>query len=110
MYTPYEIFKYWLPLATGFLMVWSGFKSAKTLLKASLDKLLNNHLHHIEENTLAGATALKDTHAEFITLRAEQQDGFKTIHDTLHARFEMDAKIQQSILTNLEILKDRMAA
>ena len=56
----YEAVKYWGPLAGAFLMVYRGYKKAGAKLTEWADKLLNNHLHHIQEATQATVMILRD--------------------------------------------------
>jgi hypothetical protein len=106
-YTAYEMLKFWLPLVTTFLMVMKGWTTGKKLVTSWAERLLNNHLHHIEANTAEAAQLLKDTHAEFKTLRSDQAVSFMDVRRDMMLFMDGNNKIQQSILTNLEILKDR---
>jgi hypothetical protein len=99
-YSAYEIFKYWLPLISGFGLVISAWKTTKELFTAWADKLLNNHLHHIEINTAETVLTMKQ-------VLEEQRTNFSLIRDDFHERAELDTKVQQAILTNLEVLRDR---
>lgn len=56
----YEAVKYWGPLAGAFLMVYRSYKKAGQKLTEWADKLLNNHLHHIQEATQATVMLLRD--------------------------------------------------
>lgn len=77
--------KFWLPILSAFGLVIKGWRTAVEKVTAWADRLLNNHMHHIEANTAETAEAMRD----------------------LKTYLESNVAIQQSILTNLEILKDR---
>ena len=99
-YTPYEIVKWWLPIISAFGLVIKGWNTGKRMVTGWVDKLLNNHLRHIEQNTAETASVMR---AGF----EEQALSFQGLGSFMHSHSEMDAKVQQAILTNLEILKDR---
>lgn len=103
----YEAVKFWLPLATILGLIVQGWRSLVKKITIWVEKLLNNHLHHIEENTAEAAAALRETHAEFKTMRADQAVSFMDVRRDMMLFMDGQSKIQQSILTNLEILKDR---
>ena len=107
MYTTYEVIKWWLPILSAFGIVIGAWRSARKLVTEWVERLLNNHLHHIELNTADAASALREQREEFVTLRKEQTQGFEMVRQDFSRHSEMDARIQQAILTNLEILKDR---
>jgi hypothetical protein len=65
MYTPtqieaYEFVKYWFPLITISLMIRKGWKSFKESIDAWADKMLNNHLTHIQSATETTVQLLRE--------------------------------------------------
>jgi hypothetical protein len=105
--TAYEILKWWLPIITAFTLVIKGWSTVVKSVTEWAEKLLNNHLHHIQDNTAEAAELLRDTHAEFKTLRADQATAFADSRRDMMAFMDANNKIQQSILLNLEVLRDR---
>jgi hypothetical protein len=43
-----EIFRVWVPFLSGVAVVWRVYKTGKSTIDAWADKLLDNHLHHIQ--------------------------------------------------------------
>lgn len=103
----HEALKFWLPVISAFLLVIKGWKTLVRKLTEWTEKLLNNHLHHIEINTAAAVELLRELPAEFKTLRGDQAISFMDIRRDLTTVVDTNNKVQQAILTNLEILKDR---
>jgi hypothetical protein len=85
----YAALKFWLPMVTAFVLVIKAYRTLSSGVTTWADKLLNNHLSHIQTATEATATLLAQSHKD-------QQEYQKK-----------DAETQQSIITSLEILKDR---
>ena len=99
----HDALTYWLPLLTICTIVYRAWNKATARVGAYADKLLKNHLSHIQENTAASAALL-----------TEMRDGSKqtleltrTVHESLNLHMADDLKIQGEILKDLAILKDR---
>jgi hypothetical protein len=56
----YNFIKYWLPIISAFLMVHKGWNTFKTNVNGWADKLLNNHLSHIQSSTQETVILLRD--------------------------------------------------
>lgn len=76
-------------MTTAFGLVIGAYRSAAKGITSWADKLLNNHLSHIQIATEQTAMLL-----------AQAQKDQKEYQDK-------DARVQQTIVTSLEILKDR---
>lgn len=103
----YEFLKWWLPIISAFTIIIRGWRTVVDRVTGWAEKLLNNHLHHIEANTAEAATALRETQEEFRTLRSDQAIAFLDQRRDMVAFMDGNNKIQQSILLNLEVLRDR---
>ena len=44
----YQALKYWLPIATGFVMVWKGYRHAVDSFTTWVEAMLNGHLRGIQ--------------------------------------------------------------
>lgn len=86
----YAALKFWLPIITAFTMVYKAYGSAKTGITAWADKLLNNHLSHIQSATEETANLMRES------IQADSKYR------------EQDARVQQEIITGIEILRDRL--
>lgn len=106
----YAGLKFWLPLASAFALTIKAYSTAKKNLSEWADKLLNNHLTHIE-----AATTL--THTETVktnTLLASQalQAGTVAKHveevkTTLNDHTDKEMQVWQGVVNTLAILEDR---
>lgn len=88
----YEELKYWLPVVTLMTLVVKAFFSSKRAVGEYADKLLNNHLAHIEAYSERAALA--------------SESGAKSAENLAKQIGEM-ARDQRDILTGIEVLKDR---
>jgi len=86
----YAAIKFWLPMVTAFGLIIKAYHSATTGITSWADKLLNNHLSHIQAATERTATLLEQAQREQKEYQAK------------------DAEVQQGIVTSLEVLKDRL--
>ena len=76
MYTPYEVLKFWLPLVSAFVFVYKGWKGTTAKVSAYADRLLSNHLSHIQASTEA-------THAMIVDHSEKEMQVWDTITKTL---------------------------
>ena len=86
----YAALKFWLPMVTAFGLIIRAYHSAAGGITSWADKLLNNHLSHIQAGTERTATLLEQSQRE---LKMYQKE---------------DSAVQRNIVTALEVLKDRM--
>jgi hypothetical protein len=99
----YEALKFWLPITSGFTFVYGAYRSLKKSIGAWADMLLNNHLHSIEINTKQSAALLTEV----------RDDGRKVAENVAQVASDLkvhegkDDEVQHSILSTLEVLKDR---
>jgi hypothetical protein len=85
----YAALKFWLPMVTAFGLIIKAYHSAAGGITSWADKLLNNHLSHIQAATEKTAALLEQSQKE--------QKAYQ----------EKDALVQHDITTSLAILKDR---
>ena len=57
-YSIYEIIKFWLPIVTAFGFILRGYHTITRNVSEWADKLLHNHLSHIEQNTAQSVVLL----------------------------------------------------
>lgn len=68
----YALVKFWLPVITAFGLVIKGFHLASVGVSNWADRLLNNHLSHIEDSNERAATAISELasyHKESLSLQ-----------------------------------------
>lgn len=70
----YEAFKYWAPLGSGFYLVIRAYRSAGARLTEWADKLLNNHLHHIQEATQNTVVILRGMREDSLEVAAQVEE------------------------------------
>lgn len=111
----YAALKFWLPMLTGFTFVYSGWKSATRRITEWADRLLNNHLSHIQIATEDTAEAVKEYASASLKLLEEiRNDGKAAAHAVAQVRSDLkehedaDTDLQGKILLGIEVLKDRI--
>ena len=102
-YTPYEILKWWLPIISAFGIVIKAYTSAKKNVTDFADRLLSNHLAHIEDATVSTEKETKITN----TLLKENTDKLDMVQGTLADHHDKNLQVWESVTTNLAILKER---
>lgn len=99
----YEAAKYWLPLLSITTLVYRAYRKATRGITMWADKLMFNHLTHIQTATEKSATLLEEV----------RDDGKRTIELTLQVARDLKdyqaltGKAQGDILRDLAVLKDR---
>jgi hypothetical protein len=99
----YEEAKFWGPLISGSVTFYLWWKSAKKSARDFADKMLDNHLQHIQQNTERTSQILADMHEgqkNDARALAELSRGFKD-HNV------RDARTHAQMLSDLSVLKDR---
>ena len=99
----YEIIKFWLPLVSGFLLVVKAYFSAKRNVGEYANKLLNNHLHSIQDATIATVAETKRTN----DILAKSVDKTNYIAAAVDDHTEKETQVWSGILQTLAILEDR---
>lgn len=110
----YAALKFWLPMVTAFILICKGYTSGVNKLTTWADKLLNNHLSHIQTATEATAATML-THAAKSALLLEEirTDGSAAalsvaqVATNLKDAERRSTERQTEILRDLAILKDR---
>ena len=59
----YQALKYWLPIATGFVMVWKGYRHAVDSFTTWVEAMLNGHLRGIQSTNEEIVVLLGTTHS-----------------------------------------------
>ena len=103
MYTPYEIIKFWLPIISAFGLVIKAYTGGKKSVSEFCDKLLSNHLSHIEEATVSNAEEAKETN---ILLR-DHSGKLEMVQSTLSAQHDKQLQVWQGVTEALIVLKER---
>jgi hypothetical protein len=106
MYTPYEIFKFWLPIVSGFAMVIKAYTSTKKDLAEWAERLLQNHLSHIEDATVSTERETKTTNV----LLKDSSGKLDMLQNTVADHNEKDLQVWAIVTENLAILKERTRA
>ena len=110
MYTAYEILKFWLPIISGFTMVIGAYFSVVKKVSAWADKLLHNHLSHIESAVANNATEAAKTN-DFLQAAACRESSVAQkvdmVQSTLHDQNRQQADVWKEIVEALTLLKER---
>jgi len=106
MYTPYEIFKFWMPVISGFAFVIKAYTSTKKDLADWAERLLQNHLSHIEEATVSTVKETKQTNS----LLKDSMGKTDMLQATVADHYDKNMIVWQSVLESLTVLKERTPA
>jgi len=115
--TAYNAVKYWLPLVSVALvvfrvLVWIRNKINATIASTAAwgERLLHNHLLHIQTATEESVVILKevrDNQSEQLDKAKVTAAAVEKVAVDLEKHENAEGEVQQKILTALEILKDR---
>lgn len=101
--TAYTEIKFWLPLLGAFGIVMRAYVSAKKNVTAFADKLLSNHLAHIEEATVSTEALTQQTNV----LLKDSAGKLDMVQNTLSDHHEKQLIVWQGVAETLAILKER---
>jgi hypothetical protein len=111
----YAALKFWLPMLTAFTFIYKGFKAAGKGLTLWADKLLNNHLSHIQTNTEDTALVMRQFSEAAIGLLEEiRNDGkaaavaVKQVQTDLKEAQDKGNDRFHTIAQDITIIKERM--
>jgi uncharacterized protein YoxC len=106
MYTPYEIFKFWMPVISGFAMVIKAYTSTKKSVTEFAERLLNNHLAGIETATVSTEALTKQTNV----LLKDSSGKIDMLQATVADHNEKDLQVWAAVTQSLTILAERTRA
>lgn len=106
MYTPYEIVKFWLPVASAFGLVIKAYTSTKASVTEFAERLLNNHLSGIEKATQSTEVETKKTN----DLLSGHSGKLDRVQATLADHQTKNLEVWQGVLTQLAVIKERTRA
>lgn len=98
----YDQLKYWLPLASAFVLAYKGFQSIKKSIDGWAEALFHNHLSHIQDATVATVEATNKTN-ELLTARAQRD--VEVAQHVLDVKTEL-AKTNAETLTTVAFVRD----
>jgi hypothetical protein len=106
----YAAIKYWLPMTAFFTLVIRGWRSLKTSLTDGMDKLLNNHLSHIQLATEKTVSETEKTNA--LLLKSAQHDAtvadkVSSVATKLEEHSDRELQVWNSVVKTLAVLEDR---
>ena len=90
-------------MITAFGLVIKGYLSAKANVSGWMEKLLDNHLVHIEEATVSTHEATKQTNV----LLTESAGKLDMLQATVSDHNEKDLQVWAAVTKNLAVLKER---
>src|ERR1017187_4574774 len=102
-YTIYEQIKFWLPIISAFGIITKAYFGAKKNVTEFADKLLTNHLTHIEQATVSTEAETKKTNV----LLTESSGKLDTIQSQLSEQHSQQILAWQGIIESLAVLKER---
>lgn len=113
----YDQLKFWLPLASAFILAYKGFQSIKKSIDGWAEKLFSNHLFHIQEattntvtetkatNELLKASALRDLDiARHVT---EVKESLQANEKMTRGHEDKEMMVWQGVVNTLTVLEDR---
>ena len=103
MYTPYEIIKYWLPLASAFTMVWGIYRGTKKNISRWAESLFENHLKHIQKATEETVAETKKTNVLLGTAAMNIADVKLSLADHVAKA----GQVWDGVTKTLTVLEDR---
>lgn len=102
-YTAYEILKFWLPVVSAFSLVIKAYFSMKKSIGAWANRLLDNHLSHIETATASTEQETKETNKILKEVSGQNVALYNTVTD----HQEKSLRVWDSVTKTLAILEDR---
>jgi hypothetical protein len=102
-YTWAEQIRYWLPLVSAFLLIVKAYSTGKKNIATFCDRLLDNHLSHIEAATTATVT---ETQRSNVLLEGHAEK-LEMVQNTLVDHQTKNLQVWQGVLESLTILKER---
>lgn len=113
----YEQLKFWLPVISGFLLTYKGFKSFKTSVDDWAAKLFDNHLSHIQTATMSTVDATNKTNDLLAASALKDIDVARRVEDARKALDENESKrvaheekemlVWHGVVNTLTVLEDR---
>lgn len=106
----YTAAKYWIPLSTLFVMVFKAYTSGKRSIGAWAEKLLSNHLTHIQAATESTVLETKKTNVLLETAAVKQDATSKEVTESknlLKDNAEKQLQVWQGVVKTLAVLEDR---
>jgi len=97
--TVYREMKFWLPMISAMGIVWK----ARTAITGWADRLMNNHLHSIQESTKSTEIETKRTN----DLLVKSASDMVMLQNTIAEHAEKSAQVWNGILNTLAVLEDR---
>ena len=99
----YDALKFWLPIITGFTLIYKLVDKGVNAFGDWADKLLDNHLTHIQAATESTAESLK----QLVSLHGMTAKAITKVADDLREHEDKDDRVQGEIAKNVAILLDR---
>jgi hypothetical protein len=109
-YTWYELIRWWLPIITVITLVVKAYLSVKKSIGEWTNKLLDNHLAHIEKASISTEAETKVTN-KLLTQVSEQHATLEKKVDAVFTNMNMHQERQlqmwDGVAKTLAILEDR---
>lgn len=113
----YDQLKFWLPLISGFVLAYKGFKSLKKSIDGWASNLFDNHLSHIQAATASTVAETKATNALLEAAASRDMEVARHVAEVKSALDLHEVKIQahedkemvvwQGVVNTLTVLEDR---
>ncbi len=102
-YTLMEQIRWWLPIASAFGLIIKAYTSTKKNVSEFVERLLSNHLAHIETATVSNAEEAKQTNV----LLKDHSGKLEMVQDTLSAQHDKQLQVWDGVVKTLAIIEDR---
>jgi len=95
--------RWWLPIVSAFLLTIKAYTTGKKNVASFCDKLLSNHLAHIQDATASTVIETKETNKLLATHSAKMN----MVQATLEDHQKKNLIVWQGVIESLTILKER---
>ena len=102
-YTIIEQIRWWLPIISAFGLVIKAYTSGKKNVSEFCDRLLSNHLTHIEAATVSNAEEAKQTNV----LLKDHSGKLDMVQNTLSVQHDKQLQVWAGVTEALIVLKER---
>jgi hypothetical protein len=102
-YTAYEMIKWWLPILSFGGIIVKAYLTAKKNISDYADRLLSNHLVHIEEATKSTEVETKTTNKLLTDVYGQNM----MVLNTINQHQEKQMLVWDGVVKTLAILEDR---
>jgi hypothetical protein len=102
-YTLMEQIRWWLPIISAFGLIIKAYTSTKKNVAEFVERLLSNHLAHIETATVSNAEEAKQTNV----LLKDHSGKLEMVQATLSDNHAKQLRVWSGVVKTLALIEDR---